>query len=165
MIYESVTQAFADPKFRFKREEFVHPAFIQAVGYEACLWYISLFQVNYASLLRETIDAPLIANTWATSKPGPGYYVGRGTRPPNYRPKGGGLLSMHYMKLAVDFSSPAYSPAQLFQAVMTNDLKFKAIGLTTIESIEITKTWLHGDARTFIPGVHPDRGFLIVKPK
>lgn len=164
MVYESVTQAFADPKFKFKPEEIVHPAHITAVGREKCVWYVSLFQVNYLSLLRGIVDAPLIVNTWATRKPGPGYYVGRGTRPPSYRPKGGGALSMHYMKLAVDCSSPAYNPHQLFEAVMANEATFKEIGLTTIESLDITLGWLHADARPFIPGVHPQTGFLIVGP-
>lgn len=164
MIYESVIQAFADPNFKFKREELVHPAHIAAVGWDKCLWYVSLFQVNYCSLLRWTIDAPLIVNTWATRKPGPGYYVGRGTRPKSYTPRGGGSLSQHYLKMAVDASSPEYTPHELFFAIMENEADFKAIGLTTIENVDVTRTWLHGDGRTFIPGVHPNNGFLIVKP-
>jgi hypothetical protein len=163
MIYETVSDAFRDPTFKFKREEFVHPAIIKTVGFDRCLWYVSLFQVNYAALLRETIQAPLIINSWLNRKPGPGYYVGRGTRPRSYKPKGGAELSMHYFAMAVDASSPAYNPQQLFAAIIGNEAKFKAVGLTTCEDLKDTKTWLHGDGRQRIPGIHPEIGFLIVR--
>lgn len=162
MKYEHVADAFKDSNFKFRREEFVHPAIIQAVGLEKCVWYISLFQVNYAALLRETLQAPVILNTWYNRKPGPGYYVGRGTRPRSYKPKGGGDLSMHYLAMAVDASSPAYTPRQMFSAILSNEAKFKAIGLTTIEDLDSTPGWLHGDGRPPIPGIHPGVGFLIV---
>lgn len=162
MKYETVADAFKDPSFKFRREEFVHPSIIQAIGVDRCLWYISLFQVNYTALLRETVQAPIIANTWYNRKPGPGYYVGRGTRPRSYKPKGGADLSQHYLAMAVDVSSPAYTPKALFEAILANEAKFKAVGLTTIESLEITVSWLHADGRGFIPGVHPENGFLIV---
>ncbi len=164
MMYEKVPDAFKDGNFKFKREEFLHPDIIKAVGYEKSLWYISLFQVNFSALLRETLNAPVILNTWSSKLPGPGYHVGRGTRPPSYRPKGGGSMSMHYLSMALDSSSPAYTPQQMFMAVLANEAKFKAIGLTTIEGLESTPGWLHGDGRAAIPGVHPDKGFLIVNP-
>lgn len=164
MIYEAVSEAFKDPNFKFKREEFVHPSIIQAVGLERCVWYVSLFQVNYASLLRETIQAPVILNTYSYKKPGPGYYVGRGTRPRSYKPKGGADLSMHYLALALDASSPAFTPKQLFSAIMANEAKFKGIGLTTIENLAFTNGWLHGDGREHVQGMG-NTGFYIVNPK
>jgi len=162
MKYETVSEAFKDPSFKFRREEFVHPAIIQAVGLDRCLWYISLFQVNYAALLRETINAPVILNTWHNKKPGPGYYVGRGTRPRSYKPTGGGELSQHYLAMAIDASSPAYTPKQIQMAIMANEDKFKAVGLTTFEDLYSTPGWLHGDGRPPIPGIQPETGFLIV---
>lgn len=101
-----IGKLFKDPAFKFKREEFVHPSIITSVGIERCLYYISDFQVNYAMLLREVLQAPVIINTWHYKKPGPGYYVGRGTRPRSYKPAGGGELSMHYFASALDVSSP-----------------------------------------------------------
>jgi hypothetical protein len=47
---------------------------------------------------------------------------------------------------------------------MANEARFKAIGLTTIEDPDSTPGWIHGDGRRFIEGIHPDNGFLIVKP-
>lgn len=164
MIYEKVADAFKDSAFKFRVEEFVHPAHIKAVGLEKCIWYISLFQVNYAALLRQTLNAPVIINTYHVKKPGPGYYVGRGTRPRSYKPNGGAELSQHYYALALDVSSSAYAPHLIFKAIIQNEAKFKEIGLTTLESLDVTPGWVHGDARQIVPGVHPENGFLIVKP-
>lgn len=79
-----IAKLFKDPTFKFSPQEFVHPSIITSVGLERCLYYISDFQVNYAMLLREILQAPVIINTWHYKKPGPGYYVGRGTRPRSY---------------------------------------------------------------------------------
>lgn len=159
-----IAKLFNDPAFKFKREEFVHPSIITSVGLERCLYYISDFQVSYAILLREVLQAPVIINTWHYKKPGPGYYVGRGTRPAAYRPKGGGALSMHYFANALDVSSPAYSTTDIFNAILRNEARFKDIGLTTIEDLNSTPGWLHGDCRRIIESIYPEKGFLIVKP-
>ena len=47
---------------------------------------------------------------------------------------------------------------------MANEVRFKAIGLTTIEDLDSTPGWIHGDGRRIIPGLYPEKGFLIVKP-
>lgn len=65
-----IGKLFKDPAFKFKREEFVHPSIITSVGMERCLYYISDFQVNYAMLLREVLQAPVIINTWHYKKAG-----------------------------------------------------------------------------------------------
>lgn len=159
-----IGKLFKDPAFKFRPEEFVHPSIITSVGVERCLYYISDFQVNYAMLLREILQAPVIINTWHYKKPGPGYYVGRGTRPRSYKPAGGGELSMHYFASALDVSSPAYAPQQIFAAILANEERFRAIGLTTIEDINSTPGWVHGDCRRVIEAIYPEKGFLIVKP-
>jgi hypothetical protein len=159
-----IAKLFKDPTFKFSPQEFVHPSIITSVGLERCLYYISDFQVNYAMLLREILQAPVIINTWHYKKPGPGYYVGRGTRPRSYKPAGGGELSMHYFASALDVSSPAYTPAQIFDAINANEARFRAIGLTTIEALESTPGWIHGDCRRIVEVIYPKKGFLIVKP-
>lgn len=161
MKYESVADAFKDPSFKFRREEFVHPKHVSAVGLEKCIWFISLFQVNYAALLRETLQAPVILNTWHSKPSGPGCYVGRGTRPRSFKPKGGAELSMHYMALALDASSPGFTPHQIYFAILTNREKFRAVGLTTIEDPKSTPGWLHGDGRQPLDG-EIQSGFTIV---
>ncbi len=162
MKYEKVADAFKDQAFKFKREEFVHPQHVGAVGLENCTWFISLFQVNYAALLRETLQAPVILNTWHVTASGPGCYVGRGTRPRGYKPKGGGELSMHYLAMALDVVSPAFTPSQIFNAILRNEAKFKAIGLTTVEDLNSTPGWLHGDGRQVTASDALLPGFKIV---
>lgn len=147
----------------FTIEEFVHPYFIQAVGRERAFSYVSDFQVNYALLLREILNTPVILNTWhRRSKNDKGYYVGRGTRPAFYLPAGGATISMHYFANALDCSTLKYSPLEIYKAILANREKFELIGLTTIENLDITPGWLHGDGRRKIKGWHPETGFLIV---
>ncbi len=147
----------------FTIEEFVHPYFIHAVGKDRAFSYVSDFQVNYAFLLREILNTPVILNTWHRKKPSDkGYYIGRGTRPATYLPPGGGTISMHYFANALDCSTLKYSPKEIYDAILANREKFELIGLTTIENILITPGWLHGDCRRKIKGWHPDTGFLIV---
>lgn len=144
----------------FDIREFIHPAFFNAVGPIKARWYISDFQRDFAFLLREVLDSPIELNDWYRG----GRLVGKGSRPRSYKPKGGGEFSQHYAFNALDPSSKHFTPAQMLQKIMDNAARFEAIGLTTIESLEITPTWLHGDCRPKIKGIHPETGFLIVGP-
>ena len=53
---------------------------------------------------------------------------------------------------------------EMFKSGRANEVRFKAIGLTTIEDLDSTPGWIHGDGRRIIPGLYPEKGFLIVKP-
>lgn len=146
------------PKFDIR--EFVHPQIFNAFG-EKARWFISDFQRDYAFLLREVLGGVAIQiNNWHTG----GERVGRGTRPRGYKPPGGAEFSQHYLANALDVSAPGFSPQQIMEKILQNEARFKAIGLTTLEDWTATPTWLHGDCRPFIKGVHPEAGFLIVKP-
>ena len=145
----------------FVVEEFLHPhifKFCAAQSGDTWRWFVSDFQLNYAVLLRELTGAPIIVNNWHTG----GRYVGRGTRPSYYRPKGGAVFSQHYFKNALDVSSRKYTPIALSQLIEDNFDKFDAIGLTTLENPRITRTWLHGDGRRRIEGLHKPGKLLIV---
>jgi hypothetical protein len=144
----------------FDIREFVHPSIFNAVGNVRARWFISNFQRDFAFLIRKLTNSPVQINNWHTG----GARVGRGTRPRSYKPKGGAELSQHYLSNALDISVPGYTPKQLVELIFKNDLEFKAIGLTTLEHPDHTPTWLHGDCRPFIEGVHPKTGFLIVNP-
>ena len=145
----------------FDVREFIHPMMFNAFGPERARWFISDFQRDYAFLLKEVLGmAPIHINNWHLG----GDRVGRGTRPRGYKPKGGAELSLHYLSNALDVSSPAFTPRQIFDKILANKARFKAIGLTTIEDLQMTKTWIHGDCRPFIKGIHPETGFLIVRP-
>jgi len=149
----------------FVVQEFLHPTIFNYVnrgdGLERWKWYISKFQLEYAVTLREVLAAPIIINTWHKG----GNLVGRGTRPINYRPKGGAMFSQHYQANALDVSCPAYNPVQILAKIEANWGKFALIGCTTFENPKTTKTWLHGDGRARVEGLHPaDGGWLVVEP-
>ncbi len=148
----------------FEVEEFLHPSVFafcnRGDGTERWRWFVSQFQIDFAVLMREVTDGAIVVNNWHKG----GKYVGRGHRPANYRPSKGGIFSQHYLSKALDISSPRYTPLQLLSKIEANWEKFEAIGLTTIENPRITVTWLHGDSRARIQGVHPEKGFLIVEP-
>lgn len=144
----------------FDAEEFLHPAVVKILGFPAALWYMGDFMLPCAVLLRDILDSPIHLNNWHFG----GRLVGRGFRPRSYKPKGGGELSMHYLARALDVSSKVYSPSHIFEAIHAHRAKFAAIGVTTLESIAYTKTWVHLDSRPKVKGIHPESGFLIVAP-
>lgn len=146
----------------FDAEEFVHPAVFRAVGWPRVRWYISDFMLDYALLLREVLNVPILINDWSRG----GRLIGRGYRPPSYRPNGGGLFSQHYLSRALDVSTRQHSPREILEAIEANAERFKAIGLTTIENPDFTPTWLHGDCRPVLPELlKPGETFYFVNPK
>ena len=149
-----------DGSMFFDIREFVHPKVFGMFG-EKARWFISDFQRDYAFLLKEVLGmAPVFINNWHTG----GVRVGRGTRPRGYKPRGGAEYSQHYLANALDVSSPGFTPRQIMLRILENEDRFKAIGMTTMEDVAMTPTWLHADCRPFIKGIHPETGFLIVKP-
>jgi len=147
----------------FVLEEFIHPAIYQARGQNA-IQHVTPFQMNYAGAIRRLSGVPIILNNWHRG----GQYVGRGTRPRGYKPKGGGELSQHYHALALDCSGVGMDVGQLYQCIMDNFDTFFDLGLRVIENIEVTRTWLHADGRLLYPAqilkIEKDKKFLIVEP-
>lgn len=152
----------------FDLREFVHPDIWAARGLNS-IQHVSKFQIEFAKLLREKSGAPITLNTWHIPNiPANRRYVGRGTRPRSYRPKGGGELSQHYLAQALDPSSRELAVPKLYDVIMDNFEDFWNVGLRVIEDINITKTWLHGDSRLLWPTelnkMEKGRFFKIVLP-
>lgn len=149
----------------FRIEEFVHPEIIRIRGLEAAIEHVTPFQLTYAHLLRTKSGVPITLNNWIFG----GDYVSRGTRPPWIKPRGGGSLSQHYKALALDASSNQLNTKGFYEVIMDNFDEFYKIGLTAIEDIKVTKTWLHGDGRLLraeeLWQIERDKQFKIVKPK
>lgn len=141
----------------FVIQEFVPPAIYTYFG-ERSWWYISPVIVGIADHLRQVIGQPLIINNWHRG----GSWQFRGYRPP--QTEVGAAYSMHRLGLAIDVSSPGLTPPQLIRFIEQEKEKFIEIGLTTIEMIRYTPTWLHLDCRPRIEGLHPANDFLFVKP-
>ena len=145
------------PSKYFSIQEFVPPTIFSMFGKKSW-WFIDPTIVAIADALREDLGAPLVCNNWSTG----GTFQNRGYRTPQSTV--GARYSQHRLGNAIDLSSLGLTPAQLLQVIMRNKAKYIALGLTTIEDLADTPTWLHLDCRPRIEGVHPPDDFLIVKP-
>ncbi len=118
--------------------------------------------VRVCDMLREKVGAPVIVNNWHFAKPGQNVYKASGFRA--VWEVVGGKLSQHRCGRAADVKVLGMTPPQQLSIVMAHEAEFEAVGLTTIESVEYTLSWLHIDTRPKVTGWHPAKGFLIVKP-
>lgn len=119
--------------------------------------------IRIADLLREKAGSPIVINNWHYWRPG----LGSKYRSSGFRAKWdktGGELSQHRRGCAGDHKSTVYTPAKLLQIIMDNKSEFLELGLTTIEDLINTPTWLHLDSRPRLEGLHIPGEFLFVKP-
>jgi hypothetical protein len=145
----------------FDVREFVHPATWKALGVKAAA-QVDVRIVRICDLLREKTGVPGYVNNWHySSHPTP--YVASGHRSRTERT--GGFYSQHRAGRAADYKATGFTPDMLLHIIAQNAVEFEAAGLTTIEDLRFTPTWLHLDCRPKIKGVNPETGFLIVIPK
>lgn len=114
--------------------------------------------VRICDLVRDTTQRPVIVNNWHRGGP----YDSSGFR--SIWDNTGGKLSQHRTGRAADLKVSGLTPLAVWQIINAHRAEFAAVGLTTIEDIKYTPTWLHLDCRPKIEGWHPDTGFLFVKP-
>lgn len=118
-------------------------------------------QVRIADLLRKLSGLSCVINNWHF------WNYGRKYRSSGFRAKWdstGSELSQHRRGCAADHKLDGLTGAQMLEVVMDNKSAFLEAGLTTIEDVAFTPTWLHLDSRPKIYGVHPADDFLIVRP-
>lgn len=96
--------------------------------------------IRVFDLLREK-SGPIKVNDWHTG----GRFKASGFRA--IWEKTGGQLSQHRCGRAADVKSKKYKPGQLLSIIMQHKAEFMAAGLTCIESLQFTPTWLHLDCR------------------
>lgn len=148
------------PNFRI--EEFVSKRVFDAFGREGSLWFIDEKVVKGVQLLRSIIGVPMAINNWHSG----GRFQGRGYREPHQFQSGAAFgknplsQSQHRAGRASD-SSSSLSSKKMFDAVMDNQLRFLEIGITCLEDVAHTPTWLHMDCRQHL---RDDSQILIVKP-
>lgn len=80
---------------------------------------------------------PLEINDWHL---GGGHQL-RGYRPPDCTT--GGKESAHKRGMAIDVQFDEETPAQVYAAILANKSKWTAMGVTTMEDVNDTPTWLH----------------------
>lgn len=123
----------------FDVREFVDPRTWQLRGIKAAE-LIDPKIVAICDILREHAG-PLIVNNWHNK----GQYKSSGFRA--VWDNTGGVLSQHRCGRAADVKSKKYKPGQLLSIIMQHKAEFMVAGLTCIESLQFTPTWLHLDCR------------------
>lgn len=136
----------------FDIREFVPPQIWNKYA-EKSLWFIDPKIVEIATAYREHFNVPIVINNWYIG----GQFMYRGYRPP--RVNIGSEYSQHKMGRAFDCHSPSISVKEMHSEIIKNFDKFKLVGLTTLEDINFTTTWVHSDCRP----TNQDT-VLIVKP-
>jgi len=145
----------------FDVREFVDERTWNILGVKAaCL--IDPAIVRVCDLLREKAGVPVRVNTWHYAKPGETVYKASGYRAT--WEKVGGELSQHRCGRAADVKIVGLTPKAVMALITANQAEFEAAGLTTVESLQFTRSWNHLDCRPKVQGWHPVKGFLVVKP-
>jgi len=124
----------------FRVEEFVTPTIFNAYG-EASKWYIDVTVVAFMEEIRERFGKPVNVNDWYRD----GHLQERGHRLPDTTT--GAWYSQHKFGRACDFHIDGITPDQIFNDVLQNQQLYLDFGVTTIEDVAMTPTWIHLDCR------------------
>jgi len=95
--------------------------------------------VEISQFIRNRLGSAVYLNNWYHG--GPLQY--RGWRPPFTTV--GSKRSFHKLGRAIDMSSPKYSPKEILEIVRRNEAKLMSLGLSRVEHIDHTPTWIHMD--------------------
>lgn len=146
----------------FDVREFVDERTWRALGGAKAASMIDPRIVRIADRLRE-LAGPIVVNNWHYAKPGQKVYRSSGFRA--VWDKTGGDLSQHRRGGAADFKSKTLPPPALHALILSHADEFRALGLTCMEDLAFTPTWLHCDCRELV-GEWKDfaKPFLIVRP-
>lgn len=124
----------------FVLQEFVNPDIYRAWGNRS-IWFIDPRIIEVAQFIRTGLNVALTINNWHTG----GQFQERGFRNPDTTT--GGKLSQHKFGRAIDISATGKTPADILDFINENWDELKKLGLTTVENITATPTWLHCDCR------------------
>lgn len=119
----------------FHLKEFM-PDYIYAKWGDACIWFLDKRIVSISQALRDEFGAITING---------GGYNFSGFRDPSCTV--GGKLSQHRFGRAVDLKFADHDVQYVYQAIKLNETKWMNEGITTMENINFTPSWLHVDCR------------------
>lgn len=137
----------------FVLQEFV-PKAIYKIYEGKSTWFINPKIIQIAQELRYASGVPIIINNWHIG----GVYNQSGYRVPETVI--GAKLSQHKLGNAIDVRSNEVAPIELMNVVLSKKEWFMQLGLTAIEDVTATKSWLHLDCR-FVP---QQKEIIIFKP-
>ena len=142
------------PKY-FALNEVVHPGAIQALGERA--WTLMDERIlRGADWLRE-LFGPCTIN---------GKFGGKGFTESGLRDpftKTGAPFSQHKFGRALDLKFHNVTCKEVYDYIIRNPGDARENGITTVEDIAFTNSWLHIDCR-LLPESFPENGVLVVKP-
>lgn len=119
----------------FILQEFVPKATFEKWGAKS-LRFINPALFRIAQALRDAYG-PLEINDWHRG----GHHQQRGYRLPDSPT--GGKESAHKRGMAIDVEFDNETPAQVYADILNNKAKWTALGVTTMEDVNDTPTWLH----------------------
>jgi hypothetical protein len=142
------------PKY-FALNELVPPDVIQARGEQA--WQLMDERIlRGADWLREKFG-PCVIN---------GKFGGKGFTESGLRnplTTTGARWSQHKFGRAVDMKFLKVNVKEVYDYILANQPEARANGITTVENINATPSWLHADCR-LLPETFPSNGILVVNP-
>jgi hypothetical protein len=142
------------PKY-FALNELVPPDVIQARGEQA--WQLMDERIlRGADWLREKFG-PCVIN---------GKFNGKGFTESGLRnpfTTTGAKWSQHKFGRAVDLKFLKVNVKEVYDYILANQPEARANGITTVENINATPSWLHIDCR-LLPETFPANGVLVVNP-
>ena len=137
----------------FDVRELVDANTFKALGINAA-WLIEPKIVRVLDLLRDKLGAPVVVNNWHVGGP----FKSSGFR--SMSDKTGAMFSQHRRGCAADVKVSGRTPKDVLSVINANFEEFKSAGLTTVEDVNFTPTWLHLDCRP----VQIENQFRIVRP-
>lgn len=124
----------------FTLQEFV-PEIVHKQFGDKAIQFVDPKIIQVVETLRQFIGKPVTVNNWNSG----GQYQESGFRHP-YTDTGA-KLSQHKFGRAADVKVEGMTSKQVYDFVIVNKLKLMAAGLTTVENIAATPSWVHLDVR------------------
>jgi hypothetical protein len=124
----------------FELRELVSPEAYEKLGH-AAHWLLDPRLIAVVQKIRDLAGKPVTVNDWHVG----GQYKQSGFRMPGEGT--GAALSQHRFGRAADLKIQGMTPGQGLQLVQGNWAALSALGLSTVEDVSLTPTWLHVDVR------------------
>lgn len=145
----------------FHLQEFLPPDIYTQFG-DVAIQFLDPRIINLAEFYRSYFGKPVMINTWDSG----GTLKERGFRHPMSQT--GGKLSQHKFGRAFDCNIEGMTSRELYRAIIDHAALFISKGLTTLENVAETPSWLHSDCRNVQGYLNMptkfDNGILIVNP-